>query len=123
MLHRAALGSLERFIGVLIEHHAGLLPFWLAPVQVAVLNISEKQAEYAKEVAAKLQHAGIRVNLDLANEKIGYKIREQSMQKVPFLLVIGDNEQAEATVTVRAQDGRNLGNMPVAEFIASHCQV
>ncbi len=117
MLHRAALGSLERFIGVLLEHHAGLLPLWLAPVQCVVLNISEKQAAYAEVVFAELRASGMRVEMDLSNEKIGYKIREQTLQKVPYLLLVGDNEVAAKQVTVRARDGRDLGMMSVAEFI------
>ncbi len=118
MLHRATCGSLERFIGILIEHYEGKFPFWLAPVQVAVLNISEKQSEYATAVHAVLRDAGIRVELDLSNEKIGYKIRQQSMQKVPYILVIGDNEVTNNQVTVRRQDGTDLGAMSVADFIA-----
>jgi threonyl-tRNA synthetase len=91
MLHRAIVGSLERFIGILIEQHAGACP-WLAPVQVAVLNITDSQAEYAREVAKTLQNQGLRVDLDLRNEKITYKIREHSMQKLPYILVVGDKE-------------------------------
>ena len=117
MLHRAALGSLERFIGVLIEHYAGNMPFWLAPVQVVVLNISEKQNDYANQVHATLQNAAIRAEIDLSNEKIGYKIRQQSMQKVPYLLVVGDNEMANGLVTVRKQDGTDLGAMTVDQFL------
>jgi threonyl-tRNA synthetase len=118
MLHRAALGSLERFIGVLIEHHAGLFPYWLAPVQAVVLNISEKQAEYSNSVFKQLQNKGVRVELDLSNEKVGYKIRQQSMQKVPYIIVIGDNEVANNQITVRKQDGTDLGAMTVDEFLA-----
>ncbi len=117
MLHRAALGSLERFIGVLIEHYAGNLPFWLAPVQAVVLNISEKQNDYANEVYDNLRNAGVRAEIDLSNEKIGYKIRQQSMQKVPYLLVIGDNEMQNNQVTVRKQDGTDLGAMTLDEFL------
>lgn len=117
MLHRAALGSLERFIGVLIEHHAGLFPFWLAPVQAVVVNISEKQAEYANSVYEQLKLAGVRAEIDLSNEKVGYKIRQHSMQKVPYLLVIGDNEVANNQVTVRRQDGSDLGAMSLEEFL------
>lgn len=118
MLHRAALGSLERFIGVLIEHHAGLFPFWLAPVQVVVLNISEKQSEYATQIYEQLKSHGIRVEIDLSNEKVGYKIRHHSMQKVPYIIVVGDNEVANMQVTVRRQDGSDLGAMSVAEFVS-----
>ncbi|RTL11117.1 MAG: threonine--tRNA ligase [Neisseriaceae bacterium] len=118
MLHRAALGSLERFIGVLIEHHAGNLPFWLAPVQAVVLNISEKQADYAASVLAKLKEQGIRAEIDLSNEKVGYKIRQHSMQKIPYLLVVGDSEVENQQVTVRKQDGSDLGAMSIADFLA-----
>lgn len=118
MLHRAALGSLERFIGVLIEHYAGNLPFWLAPVQVVVLNISEKQADYATSVLAALKSQGVRAEIDLSNEKVGYKIRQHSMQKVPYLLVVGDSEVENQQVTVRKQDGSDLGAMSLADFLA-----
>ena len=117
MLHRAALGSLERFIGVLIEHHAGLFPYWLAPVQVVVLNISEKQSDYAQQVYQQLKDSGVRAEIDLSNEKIGYKIRQQSMQKIPYIIVIGDNEMANNQITVRKQDGADLGAMSIAEFL------
>jgi threonyl-tRNA synthetase len=116
MLHRAIVGSLERFIGILIEETAGALPSWLAPVQVKVLNITDAQAEYAKNVAKTLQNQGFRVELDLRNEKITYKIREHSMQKVPYLLVIGDKEMASGAVAVRARGGQDLGVMSVDEF-------
>ncbi len=119
MLHRAALGSLERFIGVLIEHHAGHLPFWLAPIQVVVLNISEKQAEYAARVCQQLIDLGVRAEVDTSNEKVGYKIRQQTMQKIPYLLVVGDNEVANEQITVRKQDGSDLGAMSVAEFMSN----
>ncbi len=117
MLHRAALGSLERFIGVLIEHHAGNLPYWLAPVQVVVLNISEKQAEYATKVYEQLREMGVRADIDLSNEKVGYKIRQQTMQKVPYLIVVGDNEVTNVQVTVRKHDGSDLGAMSLQEFV------
>ena len=117
MLHRAALGSLERFIGVLIEHHAGLFPYWLAPVQVVVLNISEKQSDYAQQVYQQLKDSGVRAEIDLSNEKIDYKIRQQSMQKIPYIIVIGDNEMANNQITVRKQDGADLGAMSIAEFL------
>ena len=122
MLHRAALGSLERFIGVLIEHYAGNLPMWLAPIQAVVLNISEKQADYAQKIYNQLRAAGLRAEVDLANEKIGYKIREQSMQRVPYLLVVGDNEMAQNQVTVRKQDGTDLGAMSIDAFIQAYTQ-
>ena len=117
MLHRAIVGSLERFIGILIEESAGALPAWLAPVQVAILNITDAQAEYAKNVAKKLQERGIRFNLDLRNEKITYKIREHSMQKLPYLIVIGDKEMAAGAVAVRARGGQDLGAMSVDDFL------
>jgi threonyl-tRNA synthetase len=117
MLHRAIVGSLERFIGILIEESAGALPAWLAPVQVAVLNITDAQAEYARSVAKTLQNQGLRVNLDLRNEKITYKIREHSMQKLPYLVVIGDKEMAAGAVAVRARGGQDLGAMPLDAFV------
>ena len=116
MLHRAIIGSFERFIGMLIEHHAGALPAWLAPLQVSVLNISEAQAEYASEVVKTLQKQGLRVQADLRNEKITYKIREHSLQKVPYLLVVGDKEKANGAVAVRARGNQDLGAMPLADF-------
>ncbi|MDD4943461.1 MAG: threonine--tRNA ligase [Rhodoferax sp.] len=117
MLHRAIVGSLERFIGILIEETAGALPSWLAPVQVKVLNITDAQAEYAKNVANTLQNQGFRVELDLRNEKITYKIREHSMQKVPYLVVIGDKEMASGAVAVRARGGQDHGVMSVDDFV------
>ena len=118
MLHRAIVGSLERFIGILIEQHAGAMPVWLAPFQVSVMNITEAQADYAREVVKTLQKQGLRVQIDLRNEKINYKIREHSMQKVPFLLVVGDKEKANGTVAVRARGNQDLGVMPLADFQA-----
>jgi len=117
MLHRAIVGSLERFIGILIEQHAGALPAWLAPVQVVVAPISEGQAEYAASVAKTLQKQGVRVSLDVRNEKINYKIREHSLQKVPFILVAGDKEKTAGTVAVRARGNHDLGVMPLADFL------
>ena len=116
MLHRAIVGSLERFIGILIEESAGALPAWLAPVQVMVLNITDAQAEYARSVAKTLQNQGLRVELDLRNEKITYKIREHSMQKLPYLLVVGDKEVAAGAVAVRARGGQDLGAMSLEAF-------
>ena len=116
MLHRAIVGSLERFIGILIEESAGALPAWLAPVQVVVLNITDAQAEYARSVAKTLQNQGLRVELDLRNEKITYKIREHSMQKLPYLLVVGDKEVAAGAVAVRARGGQDLGVMSLEAF-------
>jgi len=116
MLHRAIVGSLERFIGILIEQHAGALPTWLAPVQVAVLNITDSQAEYAQSVAKKLKNQGLRVDLDLRNEKITYKIREHSMQKLPYILVVGEKEKAAGAVAVRARGNQDLGVMSLEAF-------
>ena len=116
MLHRAVLGSLERFIGMLIEHYAGDLPLWLAPVQMIVLNISEKQADYASQIQKYLSNAGFRCEKDLSNEKVGYKIREHTLHKVPYLLIIGDNEVETATITVRRRDGQDMGAMSLAEL-------
>jgi threonyl-tRNA synthetase len=117
MLHRAIIGSFERFIGMLVEHHAGALPAWLAPVQASVLTITESQADYAAEVAKSLQKQGLRVTSDLRNEKITYKIREHSLQKVPYILVVGDKEKANGAVAVRARGNQDLGVMPVADFL------
>ena len=117
MLHRAIVGSMERFIGILIEHHAGLLPIWLAPVQAVVLNITDAQADYAREVTQALVDKGFRVQSDLRNEKVGYKIREHTLQKVPYLLVIGDRERETGAVSVRTRSGEDLGSMPLASFI------
>ena len=116
MLHRAIVGSLERFIGILIEQFAGALPAWLAPVQVSVLNITDGQAEYARSVAKTLQNQGLRVNVDLRNEKITYKIREHSMQKLPYILVVGDKEMAAGAVAVRARGNKDLGVMSLDAF-------
>ncbi len=118
MLHRAILGSMERFIGILIENHSGALPLWLAPVQAMVLNISAGQAEFAESVAKKLQQHGFRVDSDLRNEKITYKIREHSIQKLPYLLVVGEKEKAANRVAVRARGGEDLGTMSLEEFAA-----
>ena len=116
MLHRAIVGSLERFIGILIEQYAGALPAWLAPVQVSVLNITDSNADYARDVAKTLQKQGLRIQSDLRNEKITYKIREHSMQKVPYILVAGDKEKANGTVAVRARGNQDLGVMSLADF-------
>ena len=117
MLHRAIVGSLERFIGILIEQHAGAMPVWLAPTQVVVLNITDGQAEYAADIAKTLQKQGVRTSVDLRNEKITYKIREHSMQKVPFILVVGDKEKASGAVAVRARGNQDLGVMPLDNFV------
>ncbi len=116
MLHRAILGSLERFIGILIEHHAGTFPLWLAPVQIAVMNIADRQAEYCRKICEELEKQGFRVKIDLRNEKIGFKIREHSMQRVPYLLIIGDKELEDGTIAVRSQKGENLGSMAIRDF-------
>ncbi|TAK91025.1 MAG: threonine--tRNA ligase [Burkholderiaceae bacterium] len=118
MLHRAVLGSLERFIGMLIEHHAGALPAWLAPVQVVVACISENQADYAEHVAQMLKKQGVRAESDLRNDKITYKIRDLSLQKFPYILVVGDKEKQAQTVAVRARGNVDLGVMPLADFMA-----
>ena len=118
MLHRAIVGSLERFIGILIEQHAGALPAWLAPVQVVVANITDDQSDYVAEIVNSLQKQGLRVQADLRNEKINRKIREHSMQKVPFILVVGDKEKASGAVAVRARGNQDLGVMALADFQA-----
>jgi threonyl-tRNA synthetase len=118
MLHRAIVGSMERFIGILIEQHAGALPAWLAPVQVVVAPITENQSDYAASVAKTLQKQGVRVESDLRNEKITRKIREHSMQKVPYILVVGDKEKANGAVSVRARGNLDLGVMPLDDFAA-----
>jgi threonyl-tRNA synthetase len=117
MLHRAIVGSMERFIGILIEHHAGNLPAWLAPVQAQVFSITDAQADYVREVAQTLVGKGFRVHADLRNEKVGYKIREHTLQKVPYLLVVGDREKEAGAVSVRTRSGEDLGSMPLAAFI------
>jgi threonyl-tRNA synthetase len=117
MLHRAIVGSMERFIGILIEHHAGNFPTWLAPVQAVVLNITDAQADYARQVAASLNEAGFRAHADLRNEKIGYKIREHTLQKVPWLLVIGDREKEKGAISVRTRSGEDLGSMSLPAFV------
>mgnify|MGYP006261510417 FL=1 len=118
MLHRALFGSLERFTGILIEHYEGKFPFWLAPVQAVVLNITDKQADYAKDLEQRLKSRGIRVVTDLRNEKVGFKIREHTLQAVPYLLVIGDREMANDEIAVRTQSGEDLGTMSVDDFVA-----
>ncbi len=116
ILHRAIVGSMERFIGILVEQHAGALPTWLAPTQVSVLNITDSQAEYCQEVAKTLRNQGFRVDLDLRNEKITYKIREHSMQKLPYILVVGDKEKEAGAVAVRARGNQDLGVMSLQAF-------
>jgi threonyl-tRNA synthetase len=118
MLHRAMLGSFERFIGILIEHFAGELPPWLAPVQAVLLNITDAQADYCAEIRKRLMAHGFRVEADLRNEKVGFKIREHTLQKVPYMLVAGDRELADGTLSVRARNGEDLGTLTVDEFVA-----
>jgi threonyl-tRNA synthetase len=118
MLHRAIVGSMERFIGILIEHHAGNLPTWLAPVQGVVFSITDAQADYVREVTQTLVGKGFRIEADLRNEKVGYKIREHALQKVPYLIVVGDREKETGSVSVRSRGGEDLGSMPLADFIA-----
>ena len=118
MLHRAVLGSMERFVGILIEHYAGAMPVWLSPVQAVVLTISEGQSAYAQAVAGRLKSAGYRVHADLRNEKISYKIREHSMQKLPYQLVVGEKEKAGEKVAVRTRAGEDLGQMSLDQFLA-----
>jgi threonyl-tRNA synthetase len=116
MIHRALMGSLERFIGVLIEHYAGVFPLWFAPVQARILNITDDQADYSLEVYEQLRKAGLRIEKDLRNEKLNYKIREAQLAKIPFMLIIGDKEKEDGTVTIRLRDGKNLPPMTIAEF-------
>ena len=117
MLHRAILGSFERFIGILIEHYAGFMPPWLSPVQACVMNITDSQAEACESVVAKLKENGIRAISDLRNEKIGFKIRERTLERIPYLLVLGDREVEEGTVNVRTRSGTNLGTMSIDAFV------
>jgi len=118
MLHRAIVGSMERFIGILIEHHAGLFPAWLAPIQAVVMNITDAQADYVDDVRKTLANQGFRVDADLRNEKIGYKIREHTLQRVPYLLVVGDREKDNGMLSVRTRGGEDLGSMTVDDFAA-----
>jgi len=117
MLHRAVLGSLERFIGILIEHYAGALPLWLSPIQAVILNITDRQADWAREVATTLTDKGFRAHLDLRNEKIGFKIREHTLQRVPYLLVAGDREVETRTLSVRNRQGQDLGTLSLDGFV------
>jgi threonyl-tRNA synthetase len=117
MIHRALMGSLERFFGILIEHYAGVFPLWLAPVQVEVLTIAERHADYAESLSKKLRSDGIRTVLNLDNEKIGYKIRNATIRKVLYLIIIGDKEISEKTVAVRKRTGENIGPLTIDEFI------
>ena len=117
MIHRALMGSLERFIGVLIEHYAGVFPLWFAPIQARLLNITDDQADYCEGIYEQMRLAGVRIEKDLRNEKLNYKIREAQVAKIPYMLIVGDKEKQEGTVTVRLRDGKNLAPMTVAEFI------
>ncbi len=123
MVHRALFGSIERFFGVLIEHYAGAFPLWLAPVQVAVLPITDRINEYAEQVAADLRGAGLRVEVNLRSEKIGAKIRDAQMQKVPFMLVLGDRELEQGNVAVRERSKGDIGVMATADFVKMACKL
>jgi threonyl-tRNA synthetase len=118
MIHRAILGSLERFIGILIEEYAGFFPTWLAPQQAVVMNITDSQSEYVQQVVEKLQKNGIRVNADLRNEKIGFKIREHTLKRVPYMLVCGDKEVEAGEVAVRTRKGKDLGKFKIDDLVA-----
>jgi threonyl-tRNA synthetase len=118
MIHRALMGSLERFIGILLEHYAGALPLWLSPIQVAIININEEQHEYCKEIEQTLRKNGIRVTFDDRNEKIGHKIRENAIQKIPYIAVVGNKEKEVRSVAVRARGNKDLGVMTIDNFIA-----
>ena len=117
MIHRVVFGSIERFIGILIEQYAGAFPTWLAPVQVRIMNITDSSAEYVKSLEEKLKDANIRVETDLRNEKIGYKIREEQLQKVPYMIVIGEKEMNEGKIAVRSRIDGDLGTMDLEDFI------
>ena len=118
MIHRVVFGSIERFIGVITEHFAGAFPTWLSPVQVKVMAMTDRTAEQSKAIAAELEAAGVRVETDLRNEKIGFKIREAQMQKIPYMLIIGDKEVENGVVAVRSRKGGDLGTMSLADFKA-----
>ena len=119
VIHRAIFGSFERFIAILIEHYAGAFPLWIAPIQSIVLPIADRHVTYAKGVSQRLAEAGFRVQVDERQEKIGYKIREAQLQKVPYMLVVGDREAAEGTVAVRSRTGGDLGSQAIEAFVAS----
>jgi threonyl-tRNA synthetase len=118
MIHRVILGSIERFIGVLIEHYAGAFPVWIAPVQARILTVTDRNNEYAENVLEELRNAEIRVEADLRNEKLGLKVREAQLQKIPYMLVIGDKEVEQGGVTPRLRNGKNLSFMTGSEFIS-----
>ena len=117
MLHRAILGSMERFIGILIEEYAGAFPAWISPLQVAILNITDNQAEYAEKLEKSLKEKGFRAKSDLRNEKIGFKIREHTIQRIPYLLVVGDREVENNLMAVRTRDGEDMGTMTMEAFV------
>src|SRR5579872_1259443 len=117
MLHRAMFGSLERFFAILLEHHAGRLPAWLAPTQAVVLSITDRQNDYVSKITESLKNQGFRVESDLRNEKVGFKIREHTLQRVPYLLVAGDKEVAANLLAVRTRSGKDLGTMSVETFV------
>ena len=117
MLHRALFGSLERFFGILVEHYEGKFPVWLAPVQAVVMNITDKQAPYVGKVEKMLKNQGIRTISDLRNEKVGFKIREHTLQRIPYMVVVGDREVDEECVAVRSLGGNDLGSMSIDEFV------
>jgi threonyl-tRNA synthetase len=118
MLHRAILGSFERFVGILIEHYAGRFPVWLAPVQIVVMGITDRNAKTCQEICNQLSTQGYRVEVDIRSEKVGFKVREHTLQRVPFLLIIGDKEQENGEVSVRTREGKDLGSMPLKGFIS-----
>jgi threonyl-tRNA synthetase len=118
MLHRAILGSLERFIGILIEHYAGAMPVWLSPVQAVVMNITDRQAAYAAEIKKLLTDQGFRVETDLRNEKIGFKIREHTLKRTPYLIVVGDREADTGALALRTRSGKDLGTVSKEAFVA-----
>ena len=117
MIHRAILGSFERFIGILTEHFAGVFPLWLCPVQVKVMNISDSSLGYAKEIEQKLLNSGIRAELDNRNEKIGYKIREAQLQKIPYMIIVGDNEVETKTISIRGRGNENVSGLSIDAFV------
>jgi threonyl-tRNA synthetase len=118
MLHRAIFGSLERFFGILLEHHAGKLPAWLAPTQAVIMNITDRQDAYVQQVAETLRNQGVRTEIDLRNEKVGFKIRAHTLQRVPYLLVAGDKEVAANQISVRTLSGKDLGTMTPETFVS-----
>jgi threonyl-tRNA synthetase len=117
MIHRVVFGSIERFLGILIEHYAGAFPTWIAPVQVRVMNISENQVEYTNRIVSMLKDEGLRVEVDIRNEKIGYKIREAQLQKIPYMIIIGDNEVREENISARSRKEGDLGSLNVEDFL------